>query len=71
MIENTDRTMNLHHASLAIKESKGMLEAGRREGGGTVLPNGVKVAVWDLSQIGLSCTLHSYLMNLVQKWTSE
>jgi hypothetical protein len=34
MIENTDRTMNLHHASLAIKESKGMLEAGRREGGG-------------------------------------
>ena len=45
---------------------------------GTVLPNGVKVAVWDLSQIFqklkkmvLSCTLHSYWMNLVQKWTSE
>ena len=46
--------------------------------GGTVLPNGVKVAVWDLSPIFqkwkemvLSCTLHSYWMNLVKKWTTE
>ena len=36
-----------------------------------VLPNGVKVAVWDLSQMFqklkkmfLSCRLHSYWMNL-------
>ena len=44
----------------------------------TVLPNGVNVAVWDLSKIFqkwkklvFSCTLHSYWINLVQKWASE
>ena len=47
-------------------------------GGGTVLPNGVKVAVWDLSKmfqkmkkVVLSCSLPSYWMNLVQKWTFD
>ena len=52
--------------------------AGITQRQGTVLPNGVKVAVWDLCQIFqkwkwmvLSCTLLSYWMNLAQKWTSE